>query len=304
MPESEIDIVSPYNYDLSLLFARGCRLETEGDSDDRSLQRMLLFNETPVFLKINVDSNIDCTKGMVEWSFPEGGHAPKKEILNTARRMISADLDLGSFYRLAKNSRQLVELVERFRGLKPVLTPTVFESAAWSIMGQQVNLNFASTLKTRIVKKFGKGIKIDGYEYSIFPEPHEFEKIGVSHLKKLQFSTRKAEYLLDLAQNISKRQIDLESLRHLDYEKALEILLSMRGLGIWSANYILMRGAGHPDCLPLGDSGLHRAIMEVYGLKSFPDHNKVKILASKFAPYRSLYTLYLWYTLMKEKHVS
>ena len=153
-------------------------------------------------------------------------------------------------------------------------------------MGQQVNLNFAYTLKKRITEKYGRTISIDNRKYALFPEPVKFKKVTVGQLRRLQFSTRKAEYLLGLSKSVTNGELNLE------------LLLTVRGIGIWSANYILMRGAGQLNCLPLGDSGLHRAVKNWYRLKNLPDHEKVKKLAKPFAPFRSLYTLYLWYSLL------
>jgi len=304
MLEAEIEIIPPYNFELSLRFAKGCRFETEGELDDDRLLRLLRIDGTPVLIKISVNKEIERPVASVSWSLPEGGRIPRKKITDFCGRLICADLDLSSFYSLAAKSGRLKEVVGRFRGLKPILTPSIFESAAWAIMGQQVNLKFASTLRIRMVEKYGKRIQADGHLYFLFPEPGEVSRASVSELKELQFSTRKAEYLLDLSQGIANGRYPLESLSQLNYGEALSELTAIRGLGVWSANYILMRGAGHLDCLPLGDSGLHRAVQRLYRLKEAPDNRKVEKLAAKFSPYRSLYTLYLWYTLAQEASVT
>jgi DNA-3-methyladenine glycosylase II len=117
----------------------------------------------------------------------------------------------------------------------------------------------------------------------------------------MQFSQRKAEYLLGLSRLISHGDISLDRLNDISYDDAVKKLTSIRGLGEWSANYILMRGIGHTDCLPIGDSGLTRAVRMFYGLKNNPDDIKIFNLAQKYRPYRSLFTLYLWFYLMEDK---
>jgi DNA-3-methyladenine glycosylase II len=300
MPQAELDIIAPYNFDLSMRFAVACRFESNSNGSHRALQRLLLINGIPVLAEITVDRDVEHPQASVSWSFPGGGKVARADVLRACRRMLSADLDLSPFYDLAEDSKPVIPIVREFRGLKPILTPTVFESAALAIMSQQVNLGFAHTLKMRVIDEYGEKISIDGREHTLFPSPRTLSRAKITDLKRLRFSTRKAEYLTDLARAIENGHHDLESLSDLSYEDALGRLVSIRGFGIWSANYILMRGAGHLNCLPLGDSGLHRAVQQVYELKSIPDNDRVEKLARKFAPYRSLYTLYLWYALIRE----
>jgi 3-methyladenine DNA glycosylase/8-oxoguanine DNA glycosylase len=264
MPEASFKITPPYNFALSLTFARCTRFEIEDDNGADILQKILQINGKPVFVKIICDGDIYNPRAAVSWSALNGGLPSRKDIIYTVKRIISADLDLTSFYRLCRKSKHFSKIIGQFCGLKPILTPTVFESAAWAIMGQQVNLNFASILKNRLVEKYGQELNIDGRSFSLFPLPEKISRAQISELRSFQFSKR-----------------------------------SIRGIGVWSANYILMRGAGHLNCLPLGDSGLHRAVKNLYRLKTIPDNEKVEKLAQKFIPYRSLYTLYLWCSLLK-----
>ena len=298
MTRAKINILPPFDMKLSLKFATACRFESEADCREGRFQRIINIDNTAVLLIITVAGDIENPIGRVEWSMPEGGKVSRKAVLDMAGHIVSADLDLDPFYKKASKSRTLKKVVDSFRGLKPILTPTVYEAAAWAIMGQQVNLNFAYTLKKRITEKYGRIINLDSREYPIFPEPGKLTEATVEHLRLLQFSRRKAEYLLGLSKSVSNGELNLERLGRGNYNDALGKLLAVRGIGVWSANYILMRGAGQLDCLPLGDSGLHRAVKNLYNLKDSPDHEKVKKMAKPFAPFRSLYTLYLWYSLL------
>jgi len=302
MPEANFKITPPYNFALSLTFARCTRFEIEENNGSEILQKVLHIDGKPVFVKIICDSDIHNPRAFISWSALKGKAPSEKEVIRVVRRIISADLDLTSFYRLGRKSKHTGKIIGKFCGLKPILTPTVFESAAWAIMGQQVNLTFASTLKNRLVEKYGQQFNIDGRAFSLFPSPEEISRAQTSELKSFQFSTRKAEYLIGLAKEVTAGKVIPEALTGMKYDDAVEKLISIRGIGVWSANYILMRGAGHLDCLPLGDSGLHRAMKNLYRLKTIPDNEKVETLAQKFIPYRSLYTLYLWcYLLEGEK---
>ncbi len=299
MPKASFEIKPPFDFALSLEFARCTRFEIENDDGSIALKKIINVGGHPCFIKIEGGGNAANPNGIVHWETLDGGACSRRTVVNKAKRMISADMDLGPFYKYAEKTQRFRKIVDSFRGLKPILTPSVFESTAWAIMGQQVNLNFAYILKNRLVEKFGEEFKVDGHVYSLFPNADSICRASISSLKSLQFSERKAEYLIGLAKAISDRELDLDSLIDLEYEDALQRLMTLRGIGVWSANYILMRGAGHLNCLPLGDSGLHRAVKNLYRLKTPPDNEKVIHLAQKFVPFRSLYTLYLWCTLIK-----
>jgi len=297
MPRAEFEIASPYDFSLSLAFSHDCRFEE--NADNQSLRRMLLIDKTPVLIKIRCIEKAGSQTGMVNWKVAEGLKVPRDKVVSIARHILCADLDLNRFYKQAKKDCHLSGTINNSIGLKPVLYSSVFESAAWAIMGQQVTVVFASIMKKRLEQKYGNRISQDGHSYQLFPQPERFKRVRVEHLRKLQFSRQKAEYLLGLSRCINENEIDLDSLKDYDYNEAVNRLLAIRGIGPWSANYILMRGAGHLNCLPVGDTGLNRALRENYGLKRNPDNDTATKLAAPFEPYRSLFTLYMWKSLSK-----
>jgi DNA-3-methyladenine glycosylase II len=301
MPNASFPVASPYNFELSLKFCRRSRFEIMDDTADNHLRRIIGLEGRPVLIDICCDGTTENERARVSWVCLQKGTISRSRAVSAARRILCADLDLNPFYGRGYRAKPILNLMKKFRGLKPILTPTLFEAAAWAIMGQQVNLDFASVLKKRIVQKFGLEFLCNGDEYYQFPEPNALASVSVEMLKKMQFSTRKAEYILGLAETFVSKLPELSQVTKIEYADAISLLQSIRGIGIWSANYILMRGAGNLNCLPLGDSGLHRAIRRVYGLKDRPGNHLVEKLAEPFTPYRSLFTLYLWYSLMEGK---
>ncbi len=299
MPTLEFDIAPPYDFELSLKFCQRSRFEIVDQTGPGCLRRIIIIDDRPVFIKVGVAGDWEAPKGKLTWSFPSPGKIPRERILASVRKILGTQINPGQFYELAERDRCMRDIAAKLRGLKPILTPTSFEAAAWAIMGQQVNLNFAYTLKMRLVKKYGKRFEIEGQRYYSFPEPGQLARARINTLRGMQFSQRKAEYISGLSRVLIEEGNFLENLASMEYEAAVEKLMSIRGLGIWSANYILMRGVGHTDCLPLGDSGLHRAVKIVYGLSQLPDNEIVAKFAEPFRPYRSLFTLYLWYNLME-----
>ena len=299
---AHFSITPPHDFALSLRFSQRSRFENVDDGRDKKLRRAILIGDVPVLAEIECLGDIESPHGVVRWTALNTGKVKRSDVINAARKIICADLDLLPFYLKASRDRHLMTLTEKFRGLKPLLTSTIFESAAWAMMGQQVNLHFAYTLKKRLVENFGRKFHHAGREWFLFPRPADLAKLEVAELRSLQFSARKAEYLRDLSYNLSEDSSLFDSIVEQTYLSAVHYLMSIRGIGIWSANYILLRGAGFLDCLPLGDSGLYRAVRIAYRMRTIPDNKKIEKLARPMIPYRSLFTIYLWFSLMKEEN--
>lgn len=287
--------VGPYNFDLSYSFYRRSKFEMVDRFADRMFIRPITIDQTPVLIKIRNGSGDPVKSLKIKWETT----APDLDTACLRRhmvRMFYLDFDLEKFYGLPLD-RVMRRLIRSFTGFRPILTPNVFEAAAWAIIGQQVNLQFAYRLKSRLVKYVNRTFVIDRERYFLFPTAEEIARIDYDTLRTMQFSGRKAEYLLDLAFKVASRELDLEGLAETDYETALGKLLSIRGLGPWSANYILMRGAGHRDAFPVGDSGINQAVKRLYGLGRKPETGRLLDLGEGWRPYRSLATFYLWKSL-------
>lgn len=297
MPQTEFKITPPFDFDLSTKFCERTKFDKLDRNDKYCLKRYTKIDNKPLFLEIGCRGPVDKPVGLVKWSYPEGGQVDKERIVKTAGKILSADVDLLPFYSKLDRSAKLKPLKTGFYGLKPILTATVFESAAWAIIGQQINLTFAGKIKLRLEQRYGKSIKYGNTRFYLFPDPQKIARARISTLRNMQFSLRKAEYLIGLARFCTEQNSFFDSLSNMLYQDAIEKLIAIRGIGVWSANYLLMRGVGHLNCLPLGDTGLTRATKEVYNMRQKPDNDKIEKLARKFEPYRSLYTFYLWFSL-------
>lgn len=207
-----------------------------------------------------------------------------------ALRLLGLTLDPGPFERRAARSRDLRRLIAPRPGLRISHTADAFEGLVWSIVGQQVNLAFAFTCRTRLIELAGR--RVGGLR--IHPTPRELARLEVDDLLPLQFSRRKAEYLIDSARAIAAGELDLEGLARRSAVEAERALLAVRGLGPWSTHYVMMRSFCLADCLPLGDAGLISALREFHGLEERPDARLTQALMEPFAPHRSLACFHLW----------
>ena len=221
----------------------------------------------------------------------------KATIVQYVREWFDLDTDLKPFYALARKDPVLNELVKKYRGYRIIGQPDLYESLIWAVLGQQINLAFAYTLKQRFVEKFGETIDVDGDRFYFFPASAIVARLTPEELLTLQFSRQKASYTIGIANAFEERRISKEKLRNLSLAEAKEELVKIKGIGNWTANYALMKTFHYPDAFPLEDAGLHNAIKNQLHLKAKPKIERVKRIFKKYKGWEAYATLYLWKSL-------
>jgi AraC family transcriptional regulator of adaptative response / DNA-3-methyladenine glycosylase II len=210
-----------------------------------------------------------------------------------ALRMLGLTADIAAFETRAARDPRMAALLARRRGLRLPLTPTVFDGLCWAIMGQQINIAFASALRREILILAGEEV----HGMRAHPSPARVAEISAGVLTKRRFSRSKAEYLIGAAQAVAAGRLPVESLSEASAVAAQRNLTRLRGIGPWTARYTLMRGAGFADCAPVGDVALAAALQRFTVADRRPGPKEVEALMSPFAPYRSIATLHLWASL-------
>jgi DNA-3-methyladenine glycosylase II len=180
------------------------------------------------------------------------------------RRLCGLDLDLPSFYRTAAADRVLSALVPRLYGLRPTLMPRAFEMLVGSVCAQQVNLTFAFAVRARLVRRFGTPVTVGGEVVFGFPEPAVLARAAVAELRAMQFTVRKAEYIVELARRVAAWELDLDVLDGCSNEQVIDALTAVRGFGRWTAEWFLARGLGRGDVCPAGDLAVRKAFAHFY----------------------------------------
>ena len=204
-------------------------------------------------------------------------------------RLLNLSRDPGPFERAAEGTA-FEPLVHQHPGLRIPQTPTLYEGLVWSILGQQVNLAFCFALRRRLCELAGTP-RGDLYEH---PGPERVADIPIDDLLALQFSRRKAEYVVNISREIADGRLNLSTLARGSATRANSKLVAHRGIGPWSANYILMRSFGFGDGIPVGDTGLTSGLQRVLQLETRPDVAETIRLMEPIRPYRSLATMHLW----------
>ena len=198
-------------------------------------------------------------------------------------RMLGLQACLSEFYRIAETDGRLRLLAQRFRGLKPPRFPSVFEAVANGIACQQITLTLGIRVLNLLAETYGAAI--EGSALHAFPQPHVLARRDVEELKRLKLSRQKAVALTELALAIVERGIDLEALATLDNDTAIDRLMQLRGVGRWTAEYVLLRGLGRLSIFPGDDVGARSNLQRWLGLKKPLDYEGTHRLLAKWRPY-------------------
>jgi len=210
------------------------------------------------------------------------------------RHILALDLDLRPFYEMARGDPHLAPLVERFHGLRPVRYLSVFEALVTAITTQQVNLTFGGIIRARMVGRWGERLVIGGQTHFAFPRPERLVRARPETLRGLQFSARKAEYVIGVAVASADGALDAEALRRLPLEEAIGRLTALRGVGRWTAEQALFRGLGRVEAFAGGDLGVQKVVARYCLGRAWAEERRVRGRAERWAPWGGLATTYLF----------
>jgi len=205
------------------------------------------------------------------------------------RNMLNADLDLQTFYIRARRDRALRPIVNGLIGLKPLRPPDMFQMMVTAVTEQQVSLAAAYRVREHLVERYGS----KAGRLMAFPRPADIAALGVDELRSCGLSRRKAEYVLELAQKMARGEIETSAWDETPDEDLIRLLQEQRGVGKWTAEYILARGLGRTDVVPVSDLGVRRAVgMYMGGGKTLSPEETAEIL-EPWSPWRGLLAFYL-----------
>jgi DNA-3-methyladenine glycosylase II len=157
-----------------------------------------------------------------------------------------------------------------------------------SIVGQQLSTKAARAIYGRLTERFGGRA----------PTPEEVLADDPERLRAAAgLSRAKVGFLRSLAEHVVDGSLELERLDQLSDEDVITELVAVKGLGVWSAHMFLMFHLQRPDVLAVGDLGIRRAVMALYGLDKLPAPTALEAIAEPWRPHRTLACRFLWRSL-------
>jgi DNA-3-methyladenine glycosylase II len=161
-----------------------------------------------------------------------------------------------------------------------------------SIIGQQLSVKAAATIKQRFRDLFGGRL----------PAPDAILAKSVEELRTVGLSRAKANYVRDLAQHVIDGKVRFDQLDRQTNAEIIGELTDVKGIGEWTAHMFLIFCMGRLDVLPIGDLGIRNGVRALYGLQDLPTPEQVGEIAAKnhWHPYESAASWYIWRSLDNE----
>lgn len=207
-------------------------------------------------------------------------------------KMLGTSVDLGPFYALAEGSDVLQPLAEKFLGLKPPRFPTLFEALVNAIACQQVSLDAGISILNRFSERFGRRLE-GGTAGRSFPRPDDLAAVSEDEIKAVGLSRQKALAIKSIAKDNQAIEAALAGADRMADAEIVSYLSTIRGIGRWSAEYVLLRGLGRLDIFPGDDVGARNNLQRLFHLDEKPDYGRIRELTSPWQPYQGLVYFHL-----------
>lgn len=245
---------------------------------DEQYQRTIRLNGEPSRLTVSQVTGKPC----LELRLETDGATHLLNISNKVRRLFDLDADPFEVNKVLKRDKQLAKLVNALPGQRVPGSWSPFEIAVRAIVGQQVSVKGATTVMGRIATKYGTAT-----EYGLcFPEPEQLAELDVT---TLSMPARRAQAIKDMSNAVAQGEIRFDSGTEIDQLR--EQLVSIKGIGPWTAQYVAMRAVNDPDAFLEGDLVLEkvaRRLLQVDDMKGLLSR------AENWRPWRAYAAMHLW----------
>ena len=183
---------------------------------------------------------------------------------------------------LKSKDEKMARLIDGAGMIQRRTNPDLYRALADSIIGQQISTAAHNTIRKRVLDKFGV---LTAQKVAAIPD-EELKSIGISW--------RKVGYIKDFTDKILSGDFDIGRLYDMDDEDVIRHLVSLKGVGRWTAEMLLTFSMERPDVLSYGDLAIRRGVMKLYNLQELTEEQFHR-LTDKFSPYRTTAALYFWY---------
>jgi DNA-3-methyladenine glycosylase II len=213
------------------------------------------------------------------------GRADSAVVAAQVGRILSLDLDGGGYAEVGRRDPVVARLQASYPGLRPVLFWSPYEAAAWALLSHRLRMTQAAGLKRRIAERLGHPVQIHGDTLHAFPAPGRLARLDGDGVPGLPDA--KLQRLRALGEAALAGRLDAARLRAVPAEQALAELRRLPGVGDFSAELILLRGAGEPDWISTHEPRLRHAVALAYGLERDPDDARLRRVADAWRPFRT-----------------
>jgi DNA-3-methyladenine glycosylase II len=280
-----IEPVAPFRLALTAWALRRRAHNAIDRFDGRTYRRALHIDNTTVALSVTQSGSPDTPRLAARLSGAVYDEDNETIARNALDDLLGLSINLSGFASLAAGDAPLARLAYQLRGLKPTRFPTVFEALINAIACQQLSLTVGIHLLNRLTANHGRRVPGDPDGLHAFPTPQDLAPMPPEQLRAIGFSTTKARTIVDSAAAIVDGTLNLDSLHDLDDQTAVSLLTSRRGVGRWSAEYVLLRGLGRLNVFPADDIGARNNLNRLLNLDGPLDYESTADLVARWHPY-------------------
>lgn len=254
-----------------------------------TITKALMVNGQTMLFSVKQSSGLDDPR--VEFKLRSANPLEKTLSEDAAKRIssfLSLEDNLTPFYETArKKDPKFYPVVGRLWGFHHVKFLSLLEIASWAILAQHTPLSAAKKMKHALIERFGGGLEVDGKTLWAFPDYFCLKKTSFEELSKLTGNHRKAEYLCSFFSAYEK--LDEKFLLSASFDEAKSWLMGIKGIGEWSATFILSRGLGRMERFPENLKSIVPEVSRIYGrVQSFQRIRKI------YSDWLGYWLLYVW----------
>jgi DNA-3-methyladenine glycosylase II len=295
----EIQPASPFDFEQSLDFIqRFPPMMGEQALAARKMTKTISIQAQPIVFELTSSGTVDAPQMQYRLSSNQPIEPEtQRQVEDRIRFFLSLDDRLADFYVLAREDPPFWAAVQQVYGLHQVKFLTPFEIAAWAVLTQRLPIALARNLKRALKEAYGSSLEMNGAHYTAFPEPAQLISASPDELNKIIKNERKVEYLQAVTRAFEKA--DEQFLRRGPYAEVEEWLLGIKGIGDWSAHFILIRGLGRVEKLSLTPDSVHEkeltaAVSRVYAPGGRPvNGEEILRLAERYGDWQGYWAYYL-----------
>lgn len=197
-------------------------------------------------------------------------------------------MDLDKIKMVLSEDAVLSPIIKRMElDFKDVEAPDIYADLIRSILGQQLSVKAAATIHQRFLTLFEND----------YPHKEILLRIDIATLRSKGLSRQKANYIKNIAAYFSKSEIQTTKWSNLSNEDITKKLTTIKGVGVWTVEMILMFSLNRPDVFPKGDLGIQNGMKKLYQLEDLDKKSLIKkmdAIAEHWKPYRTYASRYIW----------
>jgi DNA-3-methyladenine glycosylase II len=197
-------------------------------------------------------------------------------------RILSLDHDAAGYARLGEKDPVIGGLQSADPGFRPVCFPSPYEAALWGLLAQRVPMKRAADIKRALARELGDTVEIEATTMHVTPHPERL--LALETFPGLPLV--KVDRLRALGRAALDGRLDIDRLRGMTPDAAVESLLALPGVGPWTAQHIVMRGCGPADALPTSEPRVFEAVRRAYDLAKAPGETELARIAENWRPWR------------------